>query len=79
MKNNNTRTVQAESSKFASICLTRDSKYGLVGTDRNAIVPGIVVYYVNVQTVRKIAQIFVAFSEKLNFNGLFSIPFNKLP
>ena len=26
------------------------------------------IYLVNVQTMRKIAQIFVAFSEKLNFN-----------
>ena len=27
------------------------------------------IYLVNVKTIRKIAQIFVAFSEKLNFKG----------
>ena len=29
---------------------------------------GFDVYLINVKTIRKIAQIFVAFSEKLNFN-----------
>ena len=29
---------------------------------------GLEIYLVNVQTMRKIAEIFVAFSEKLNFN-----------
>ena len=29
---------------------------------------GLDIYLVNVQTMRKIVQIFVAFSEKLNFN-----------
>ena len=38
--------------------------------------PGFDIYLVNVKTMRKIAQIFVAFSEKLNFTselGLISI------
>ena len=54
--------MQAESSKFASVSFYQgfDSKYGLVGTDRDPIserhlavfcidpiVPGFVVYYVN--------------------------------
>ena len=30
---------------------------------------GLDIYLVNVQTMRKIAQIFVAFSEELNFRG----------
>ena len=31
---------------------------------------GLEIYLVNVQTMRKIAQIFMAFSEKLNFKNL---------
>ena len=30
---------------------------------------GFEIYLVNIKTIRTIAQIFVAFSEKLNFNG----------
>ena len=32
---------------------------------------GFEIYLVNVKTIRTIAQIFVAFSEKLNFNSFF--------
>ena len=37
-------------------------------TKIHAISDGLDIYLVNVQTMRKIVQIFVAFSEKLNFN-----------
>ena len=32
---------------------------------------GFEIYLVNIKTMRTIAQIFVAFSEKLNFNNIF--------
>ena len=35
---------------------------------------GLDIYLVNIQTMRKIVQIFVAFSEKLNFKKNFDTP-----
>ena len=36
-------------------------------------------YLVNVKTIRKIAQIFVTFSEKLNFKSIENNPPEKMP
>ena len=37
------------------------------------------IYFVNVKTIRKIAQIFVTFSEKLNFKSIENNPPEKMP